>query len=379
MNIILCTPAFDVRVVGPAVFSHLFYKINGENTANDCRILTTDTAQSADRIYKIEDNYPRRLSAFNFIFRQFYFYKGLRKIQKEFPFDIVIFIDARHAWLSRILFPKSIKMVGFINDYQSVSPFLSMHGTQRRLFFFKYFVRFFERKSAQCMDLIVACSNDLKSKLEDGYTLKSEKVLALFHGFELDNNPFRPHLLPFDSPVKLLFIKSNLRRGAMDILVQSLAKLPQYFFVLTVLGAPNSLKKTIENMLLIAPNVQLRFIGFADTKTVYFEMQNNDILCTPSRDEALGIANAEGLASGISVVSTKVGGIPEVLNNGKNGWLAEPENVEDLADTLKKCIEADPSVRAEKSRCGRLFVEERFDYKKLNAQFLDKCAEILNR
>ena len=379
MNILLCTPAFEVRVVGPAVFSHLFFTTNAENPQHDCRILTSDTSVETDRIYKVRDDYPPRLAAFNFIFRQIYFYQALRRIQKEFPFDIVLFIDARHGWMSRLLFPKSIKMVGFINDYQTVDPFLAMHGTRRRLWFFRYFVRFFERKAARSLDLIVACSKDLKQRIERGYGVKKEKVLALFHGFEVRKNPFQARLLPFNSPIKLLFIKSNLRRGALDILAKALQKLSDFSFVLTIIGPPNSLKTNIETLFSTISNVELRFIGFADTATVYEEMKTNDILCTPSRDEALGIANAEGLASGISVVSTRVSGIIEVLDDGKNGWLAEPENADDLAEKLKKCIEADPSVRTEKSHAGRLFVEQNFDYRQLNTLFLEKCVALFDK
>lgn len=379
MNILLCTASFEVRVVGPAVFSHLFFETNAENPQHDCRILTSNTSVETDKIYKVRDDYPPRLSAFNFIFRQLYFYQALRRVQKDFPFDILIFMDARHGLLARLLFPKSVKMVGFISDYQMVDPFLSMHGTLRRLWFFRYFVRFFEKQAARCLDMITVCSDDLKQRIQRGYGLNPSKILMLFYGFEVKNNPFKPRLEPFNSPVKLLFIKSNLRRGALDIFAKALAKLPNLNFILTLIGPPNSLKNTIESMFSDIPNVKIRFIGFADTTTVYEEMRANDILCTPSRDEALGIANAEGLASGISIVSTRVGGIPEVLDNGKNGWLAEAENADDLAEKLKNCIEADPSVRAEKSRAGRLFVEQNFDYKQLNALFLEKCVALFDK
>jgi colanic acid/amylovoran biosynthesis glycosyltransferase len=379
MNILLCTPAFEVRVVGPAVFSHLFFTTNAQNPTHDCRILTSDTTVETDRIFKLNDNYPPRLAAFNFIFRQVFFYRALRRVQRKFPFDVLIFIDARHGWLSRILFSNDVKIVGLINDYQIVDPFLTMHGTRRRLWFFKYFVRFFEKKAARSLDLIVACSKDLKRRIEVGYGVNSEKVMALFHGFDIEKNPFKARQRPFKMPIKLLFIKSNLRRGAMDILAKALAKLPDVSFVLTIIGPPNSLKSAIERLFSEVPNVELRFIGFANTETVYQEMRSNDILCTPSRDEALGIANAEGLASGISVVSTRVSGIIEVLDGGKNGWLAEPENADDLAEKLKVCIEADPSVSAEKSRLGRLFVEQKFDYQQLNAHFLERCAALFEK
>ncbi|NJN33468.1 MAG: glycosyltransferase family 4 protein, partial [Saprospiraceae bacterium] len=247
----------------------------------------------------------------------------------------------------------------------------------RRYIFFRFFVRFFEKKSAQAVDLVVVCSKDLKKRVEKGYNIESHKVYAMFHGFEIMNSTFQPRAQPFEKPVRLLFIKSNLRRGAMDIFSKALAQLMDYQFILTVIGPHISLKSEIEKMLSDAPNVKLNFIGFADTKAVYQEMSSHHILCTPSRDEALGIANAEGLASGIAVVSTRIGGIPEVLDNGKNGWLAEPEDVEDLARTLRECIEASPSVRMEKSLAGRRFVEKHFDFKKINAALLEKCEELL--
>jgi colanic acid/amylovoran biosynthesis glycosyltransferase len=50
------------------------------------------------------------------------------------------------------------------------------------------------------------------------------------------------------------------------------------------------------------------------------------------------MTNIEGLASGISVVTSSAGGIPEVLDDGRNGWMAVPGDARDLAEKLKECI-----------------------------------------
>ena len=104
-------------------------------------------------------------------------------------------------------------------------------------------------------------------------------------------------------------------------------------------------------------------------------MYNHHVLCIPARHEALGLANVEGLAHGISVVSTHVGGVPEVLDKGNCGWLAEAENPVSLAEALKNCIEADPSVRMAKSRYGRQHVEQFFSKETM----LQKCVALFDK
>lgn len=59
-----------------------------------------------------------------------------------------------------------------------------------------------------------------------------------------------------------------------------------------------------------------------------------DALVIPSRSENLPLVALEALAAGVPVVVTSVGGLPEVVRPGRNGWLVAPENPEALADTL---------------------------------------------
>jgi colanic acid/amylovoran biosynthesis glycosyltransferase len=377
MKILFCTGSYKTRVTGPAVVAEQFFSINTTHPQHECHILTNDTPINTDKIHKIKINYPTRLGAFDFLIRQLFYYKEIRILQKTIQFDLIVFCDIRNSLLSRLLLPKSIKIMGIFNDYLTANARLSMHGIRRRYLFFRYFVRFFEQLAARRVDHIVVFSNDLKNRIHSAYKIDLQRFTYLPLGFDVQNIVFKKTTLPFKSPIKLLFIKSNLISGGMDVLTRALAQLQGYTFILTVIGAPDFRKSEIEELIKDSKNIKLRFLGFQSQNDVYKEMQDNDILCTPSRVESLGIANAEGLANGISVVSTREGGITEILDYGKNGWLAEPENAKDLADKLKECIEADPSVRAEKSRNGRLFVEKKFDYKQFNALFLQTCATLL--
>jgi colanic acid/amylovoran biosynthesis glycosyltransferase len=376
MKILVCANSFGTRVVGPSVFNQHLFKINEEYKEHDVRFLTEDTDVSTDKIYAFKSVYPRRLIALDFVFRQWDFYRHAKRIHQEFPFDALVFSNLKYGLLSSLLLPKTIKTIGFITEYMTINACLRYHETYRRLFLF-YFARFIERMAASQIDHISVCSNDLKQRVMDKYKINPNKISVLYHGFDVNSIALKPRLNAFNTPIKLLFVKSNIRRGAIDILAKSLQQLSDYSFVLTIIGPTDALKNKINSFFKDALNVELNFIGMADAQIVHNQMDTHDILCIPSREEALGIANAEGLAVGISVVSTREGGIIEVLENGKNGWLAEPENVEDLAKKIKNCIEEDPSVRAEKSKSGRLFVEQNFDYKGINAAFLETCATLL--
>jgi colanic acid/amylovoran biosynthesis glycosyltransferase len=377
MKILLCTGSYKTRVTGPAVIAEQFFSINTTHPQHECHILTNDTPISTDKIHQLKINYPKRLGAFYFLIQQLFYYKEIRLLQKTINFDVIVFCDIRTSLLSSLLLPKSIKKLGICNDYLAANARLSMHVTRRRYCFFRYFVRFIEQLCTRHIDYNIVFSDDLKNRLHAAYKIDLKRFIYLPIGFDVQNIVCKNSTLAFKSPIELLFIKSNLVSGGMDILTAALAQLTDYTFILTVIGAPDFRKVEIEHLIKNSKHIQLRFLGFQSQNAVYKEMQDNDILCTPSRVESLGIANAEGLANGISVVSTREGGITEVLDYGKNGWLAEPENAKDLADKLRECIEADPSVRAEKSRLGRLFVEKKFDYKQFNGLFLETCSTLL--
>jgi glycosyltransferase involved in cell wall biosynthesis len=103
---------------------------------------------------------------------------------------------------------------------------------------------------------------------------------------------------------------------------------------------------------------RIRYIGYVkDVENVY---QTADIVVVPSRwQEPLGLINLEAGACRKPVVATRVGGIPEVVEDGVNGYLVEPGDVDALAARAAALI-ADPSLRARMGEAGRARVERHF-------------------
>jgi glycosyltransferase involved in cell wall biosynthesis len=67
-------------------------------------------------------------------------------------------------------------------------------------------------------------------------------------------------------------------------------------------------------------------------------MKGCESFVIPSRKEPFGIVALEAFAAGKRVVSSKTGGLPEIINEGVNGYFVEAENAEDLARGIKRAL-----------------------------------------
>jgi glycosyltransferase involved in cell wall biosynthesis len=107
------------------------------------------------------------------------------------------------------------------------------------------------------------------------------------------------------------------------------------------------------------PNVTL--LGYRAPHEIAQEMRAADLLCCPSIWlEAFGSVNIEAMASGIPVVASRVGGIPEIGAEG-GVLLVEPGSVVDLADALQKLI-LDEGLRQKMGAEGLTSFRRRFTW-----------------
>lgn len=109
---------------------------------------------------------------------------------------------------------------------------------------------------------------------------------------------------------------------------------------------------------LIRDDVRIRYIGYvAEVENVY---HTADIVVVPSRwQDPFPLVNLEAGACGKPVVATRVGGIPEAIEDGVNGYLLEPLDVAGIADRVDMLI-ADAELRARMGRSGRELVERKY-------------------
>jgi glycosyltransferase involved in cell wall biosynthesis len=85
--------------------------------------------------------------------------------------------------------------------------------------------------------------------------------------------------------------------------------------------------------------------GFVEHTAVPAVLASLDVLVLPSAYEEMGSVLTEALASGLPVVASDVGGIPEVVHHGVTGLLVPPGDVDALAAALDR-LAADAGLRA---------------------------------
>jgi len=111
-------------------------------------------------------------------------------------------------------------------------------------------------------------------------------------------------------------------------------------------------------------------------------MKHSDILLAPSvtaadgDQEGIPVVLMEALAQGIPVVSTWHSGIPELVQNGKSGYLAPERNPDAIADSLMHLIEH-PAHRKEMGERGRAHVRRDYDINLLNDRLVGHFAGLL--
>ncbi len=103
-----------------------------------------------------------------------------------------------------------------------------------------------------------------------------------------------------------------------------------------------------------------------------------DAFAIPSRSEAMPLALLEAGAAGLACVASRVGGIPDVIENLETGLLVSPERPRELAEALRRLIEH-AALREKLGAALRSRVTERFSRQKMSTATLDLYRRVAER
>ncbi len=170
-------------------------------------------------------------------------------------------------------------------------------------------------------------------------------------------------------PVRLLAAASLLPVKRLDRFIAVLARLRRETNteVRGAIAGAGPLRSQLDeqaNALGLLPPV-LEFLGsVSDLAPIY---RDADVCVLTSDYEGTPNVLLEAMASGLPVVTTKVGGIPEIVRDGENGFMVEPGDEAGLCAALLRLIQ-NRQLREEMGRKGRRFVEENHSLERLPLQ-----------
>jgi glycosyltransferase involved in cell wall biosynthesis len=209
---------------------------------------------------------------------------------------------------------------------------------------------------------ITATSRCLRAAVERLTSVKAEIEIIPF-GIDLSQFAYVDRN---SGPVVRIGIAKSLRpKYGIDVLIDAFAELTKKQADLELLIAGRGefeavYKRKVAQMNLVD---KVTFTGFIDHSELPEFFGKIDVFVMPSVSdgESFGVAALEASATGLAVVASKVGGVPEVVSNGVTGVLVERRNVKALADAIRKLAD-DPDLRKEMGRAGRRFVEKNYDW-----------------
>jgi glycosyltransferase involved in cell wall biosynthesis len=112
---------------------------------------------------------------------------------------------------------------------------------------------------------------------------------------------------------------------------------------------------------------KILFLGYISQRDLPPYLKISDIFIRPSRSEGLGSAFLEAMASGLPVIGTKVGGIPDFLKDGENGLFCEVNNPSDLANKISLLL-SDDNLRQKLVTTGQQLALQDYGWQKISQE-----------
>ncbi len=195
---------------------------------------------------------------------------------------------------------------------------------------------------------------------------------------DVDGRALRQRLrIPEDRPVALLVGRIVPHKG-VEHFIEAARHLPETQFL--VAGEGSSLEAMEELADALGVKDRVRFLGRISQDNLPKVYAACDLFVLPSvsRLEAFGIVALEAMATGKPVVVADIPGVREVIEDGREGLLADPVNPQDLADKMRRLLE-DPDLRREMGRRGREKVLAEFTIQKVTDRILRVYEEALEK
>ena len=148
---------------------------------------------------------------------------------------------------------------------------------------------------------------------------------------------------------------------------------------LRIAGAPEAkyLKACEKEIKANSLNGRVHILGNISIKDVQFELSRANCLAMPSFQENKPLSVAEAMAVGVPVIAAKVGGVPEMVEEGKTGFLVDPYNTGEIAEATCKIL-SDEELANSMGRRAKQTARKRFMASMVCKQTLQAYNEILN-
>ncbi|MBS7639806.1 MAG: glycosyltransferase family 4 protein [Candidatus Bathyarchaeia archaeon] len=197
---------------------------------------------------------------------------------------------------------------------------------------------------------IIVTSNAMKREVEDHFHLPSEKIDIIPNAIDASK---------YNIPVDRGNVKRRFGIDPSERIVLFVGRLvPQKGVEYLIMAAPKIVERHPEARIVIVGDGwskdyllslaastgcqhKITFLGFISDQDLIEIMLSSDVLVVPSIYEPFGIVALEGMAAGIPIVASNTGGLAEIIEHDRTGFLAYKENPDSIAWGVNRIL-SDP-------------------------------------
>lgn len=210
-----------------------------------------------------------------------------------------------------------------------------------------------------------------------------ERIYVHYSGVDTRKFSFREWKID-NGEIKIFTIGRLVEKKGLEYSIRAVAKLVQrYPAIQYTIAGGGPLRSPLENLIHeLGMENHIHLAGPLPSAEIKELMDKAHIFILASvtaRDgnqEGIPVSLKEAMATGLPVISTRHSGIPELVEDGKSGFLVEEKDIEGIANKCEYLI-AHPERCAEMGRAGRRFVEEKFEISQLNQRLIGLYTQSL--
>lgn len=208
------------------------------------------------------------------------------------------------------------------------------------------------------------------------------KTRTIFPGVDLK-------LYPRDKKIQIIDKKYNLKgkklviyvgrldkEKGIEYLIRAAKSIPAEVYIL----GGGDYKKELEKIVKELKLKNVHFVGYFGSENINemreFYQRTNVVVVPSTVKEAFGLVILEAMACSTPVVASRIGGIPNIVKDGKTGFLVPPRSAKDIAEKVNKIVSDDRLRIAMGERCRKL-IEERFTWEKAAATIRENFEKAL--
>ncbi len=267
-------------------------------------------------------------------------------------------------------------------------PYSRLNANEKFMVSFTWFLRVFEERMMERSRRLIAVSDFTRKELTRYYGVPESKISVIHNG--VDVKKFQPSADKRRVKAELGFNPDDLAivsvgrlyaRKGLFTLIESMPsvvrKFPRAKFIISGKGASDEMAKLLNHADRLGVRESIIFTGYFPDAKLPKLYQAADVFAFSTFYEHHPFAVLEAMSTGLPVVTTSVGGIPETITEGKDGFMCKPFDAEQFSNRILYLLEH-PKAAAEMASSARRTVLQRFDWRIVVKKAIAVYDEVLN-